>query len=533
VQNIARSTFRSCVVLALISLGVLFFRLGSLPLTGPDEPRYARIAEEMYQQGHWVTPLLEGHPWLEKPPLYYWITIPFNALLGNDETTARLGPAFSGLLTAIAIFWLGARLWNRLAGLLGASIILTCIGLAAFARGASTDMPMTACLTVALSILMAAAVERKLEFWKVAIAYLFLGLAVLGKGPIAILLAGGIGLIFWFFDERGGSFKKWRVLPGFVIMMAAAVPWFWMVFRQNGYSFIATFFINHNLARYVSDIHHHSQPFYYYLQILLGLFFPWTGWLAMLIPKSPVAQIRGWRAWNPRTLFLLSWIVFPLLFFSFSASKLAGYILPALPPLALLLGVRVSKWETNGKLGQSMRLVSWTHLVFSAAVSIATPIFFFTTFGGHWGVGMILSGAVLGPALLGFYYGLKNNMSAAFKATIVQGFLMVAFTAQFAFPVIGDYLSTKEIALKAISLRQAGEPVVSFIYFHHSLFYYTDYQISAVIMDLESLEQLVHEHRRILVIARSEHLEQIRLIPKIGIAVADRQGKLILLELTD
>jgi len=513
-------------------MGTIFFRLGSLPLTGADEPRYARIAEEMYQQGNWVTPLLEGLPWLEKPPLYYWITIPFIALFGNGEAPARLGPALSGVLTAAAIFWLGARLWNCVAGLMGACIILTCVGLAGFARGASTDMPMTACLTVALSILMVATVKDKFAFWKISVAYIFLGLAVLGKGPVAIVLAGGICLVFWFLDERGGSFRKWRAFAGLAITVAVVGPWFYLAFKQNGYSFLTIFFINHNLTRYVSDIHHHTQPFYYYFPILLGLFFPWTGWLVLLIPKSLSSTIRGWRSWDSRALFLGSWIVFPLLFFTFSSSKLAGYILPSLPPLALLLSTQISKWQSNKSPLRLVQAASWTYLIISAGVAVAIPLFFNSAYGGHWGVGLGLSGAVIVPAILGFNFSLKGKLSAAFVATVLQGFLIVALAAQFAFPILGDYLSDKSIALKALSMKQPGESIATLFYSSHSLDYYTGYRISDSTMSLETLAQLVGERQRILVVTKAEYIQYLRRMPEIDVLLIGEYGDLTLMELT-
>jgi len=532
VQKITRSLITSCLFLALISLGTIFFRLGGLPLTGSDEPRYARIAEEMCRQGNWVTPLLEGLPWLEKPPLYYWITIPFFALFGISEAAARMGPALSALLAAAALFWLGTRLWDRMTGLMGASIILTCVGGAGFARGASTDMPMAACLTVAISILMAAAIESKFAFRKTAVAYVFLGLALLGKGPVAIVLAVGICLIFWFLDERGGSFRKWRVLPGFAITMAVAVPWFWLAFRQNGYTFISIFFINHNLTRYVSDIHHHTQPFYYYLPIVLGLFFPWTGWLALLIPKSFGSAIRSWRYWDRRSLFLGSWIVFPLLFFSFSSSKLAGYILPSLPPLALLLGARIAKWLSNNIPARLSATASWAQLISSAGVAIATPLFFNSTYGGHLGAGLILALVMLVPAIFGFYFGIQRRMQAAFLATVLQGFLIIIFTAQLAFPFLGVYLSDKNIAQKALSLRQPRESIATFLYTSHSLNYYTGYQVSDLTVSLDTLAQLVRERQRILVVTETKYVEHIQRMGEIQVAVLGHYGDLTLRELS-
>ena len=163
-------------------------------------------------------------------------------------------------------------MWTRLAGMLGASMLLTSLGFAGFGRSASTDMPFTCFFTLSMAIL-AVAIEKDLGR-KVLWAYVFLGLAVLGKGPVALILAVGIGLCFWFFDEEEATLRRWHLFPGVLITAAVSIPWFWLAFRQNGYAFIATFFINHNLARYITDIHHHSQPFYFYLPVLLALFFP-------------------------------------------------------------------------------------------------------------------------------------------------------------------------------------------------------------------------------------------------------------------
>ena len=103
-----RRALPSLIILIAISSGSLFFHLGSLPLTGADEPRYARIAQEMHERGAWITPELEGKPWLEKPPLYYWITSPLYSIFSSPETASRVGPALCALIAALAIFWVGS-----------------------------------------------------------------------------------------------------------------------------------------------------------------------------------------------------------------------------------------------------------------------------------------------------------------------------------------------------------------------------------------------------------------------------------------
>jgi 4-amino-4-deoxy-L-arabinose transferase-like glycosyltransferase len=518
----------SLILLAAISLGSIFFCLGSLPLTGADEPRYARVAQEMHESGNWVTPHLQGKPWLEKPPLYYWITAPLYSIFSSNETAARIGSGVCSLIAAIAVFWLGSVLCSRMAGLLGATILLTSLGYAAFGRSASTDMPFTCCFTLAMAVL-AAAVEKNMSR-KTLAAYIPLGLAILGKGPVAIILAIGIGLFFWLWDERGGIIRRWHVATGLVITAAVSVPWFWLAFKQNGYAFISTFFINHNLARFVTDIHHHSQPVYYYLPVLLGLIFPWTGWLLMLLCGSPIKALRNWRQWNPGMVFLACWVLVPMGFFSLSDSKLAGYILPSLPPLALMLGIRIARQIKEPAEPARLRAGMWLHLIFSAVMALAAPILFSREYGGRWEAGLILSIAILAPAIFAFAF--RANCKRAFTATALQGLIVLISITQFAFPVLGTYHSTREIAQEALRLRGNGEPIITYRFFHHTLHYYTGYQVANELKDSESLRQFVRMRPSSLVVTNSEGLRDISGSNDLSVALLGEQGNFRLLRVS-
>ena len=519
------------LIILAIACGTLFFRLGSLPLSGADEPRYARISQEMAAGGAWVTPVLEGKPWLEKPPLYYWITIPFYSVSNaGAEAAARLGPALCALIAALAIFRLGSALWPGNAGLFGAIIFLTSLGIAGFGRSASTDMPFVCCFTLAMSLLtgsagVASAGLKNATF----LAYIFLGLAVLAKGPVALVLAAGIMLCAWYLDESGTRLRRWRVFPGIVITAAVSLPWFWLVFRENGFSFISTFFLNHNIARYVTGIHHHSQPFYYYIPVLIALLFPWSGWLPLLARKSPGQAFRRWREWDPDAVFLASWFLVPVVFFSISDSKLAGYILPSIPPLSLLLGRAVSRAIEEKR---RLRAAAIAPLVLSALMAIAAPIAFGREYGGHWGVGLLLSAAILGPALISFVFGLRGDWVRAFGAAALQGVLLIVIVAQFAFPVLGAYHSTREIARRALQVREAGEPVVTYRFFHHSLHYYTGYQVAGKLDDAASLVRFAGTHASSLVVTNAQGAAEISGMNEIAASLLGTQGNFRLLRIS-
>jgi len=520
------------ILLIGISLGTLFFRIGALPFIGADECRYARIAQEMNQSKQWVTPLLQGYPWLEKPPLYYWITMPIFRWLGVSEMSARLGPALCALLAAASVLWLGWKLWSRLAGLLGGTILLTATGFCAYGRAASTDMPITACFTVAFAVLSAALLKEKTAFWKVGLAYVSLGLAVLAKGPVAVILAAGIVVLFWALDEQGDSLKKLHVVWGTVIAIAVAFPWFWLAFKENGFSFLSIFFINQNLARYLSDVHHHEAPIYYFLAILPGLLFPWSGWLPALLPSFPLRRSLDWRSWDRGALFLTCWAVFPVLFFSLSGSKLPGYILPSLPPVALLLGRRLADWVESRRHGSAQTAAAWCYLIFSIAVAVAFPIVLERNYGNAWRTGVWLGAAALLPALLAFCFARRRNYRAAIKTTAVQGVLLVLAVTLIGFPLLEAYDSTRGIAIQALTAGADGEPIVTFCYFHHTLNYYTNYRVGANFLDPPSLLDYARRHPRFLLVTERDRLNDLARISQLSATLLAQQGKVRLLRIT-
>jgi len=302
------------IVLAVSCYLLFFHRLGDVGMLGPDEPRYAGVARAMFQSGDYITPRLNGQPWFEKPVLMYWGAALGYKLFGVNEMGARFPSALSATFCVMLIFWCGRRLWN------------STVGFMAFARAASMDMPLTACLTAALVFFLVGVSDgtstRRRWFY---LFYAAIGLGVLAKGPVAFLLPA-ISL-FCFLWIRG-AWDEWRTWhpEGVWIALLVALPWYIACTWMNGYEFIRVFIINHNLARFASTVHGHQRPIYFYLPVVLLLTFPWT---YMLIPtlRRHFARNEQLIAW---------WAIVPFVFFSLSGSKLPGYILPMVPSVALL-----------------------------------------------------------------------------------------------------------------------------------------------------------------------------------------------------
>ena len=341
---------RLYIVTFIIVIAVYFFGLGYLPLLGPDEPRYAQVAREMLLRGDPITPTLGGHTWFEKPPLLYWMMIAAAKVVGMNEWSARFGPALCGLLTIAAVCWVGREIERAQGvaefGLRAALVTASCLGLIVFSRAASFDVVITMTATWSLAVFLMHELTRKK--WFLAGFYVFVGLSLLAKGLVGVVIPFGV-VGFYYLLRR-----KWperhvivSLVWGLPLAAAVAATWYGPVIAKHGWSFINEFFIQHHFARYTSNKYKHPQPLYFFPAIILMLTLPWTGFLI-----DALARVRGWTwrgddALSIVRVFSLSWLLLPIVFFSFSGSKLPGYVLPALPAAAFLITDRFrtpSKW---------------------------------------------------------------------------------------------------------------------------------------------------------------------------------------------
>ncbi len=335
---------RDSIVL-LVLFGVLFLTgLGAAPLIDPDEGRYAEIPREMLVRGDFVTPTLNYVKYFEKPPLLYWVNAGSMAIFGQNEFAARLPSALSGLFTVLLTYLAGRRLFNRRTAVTGALILGSCAAFLFQSRIILTDMLLTFCLSAALfSFLLAVRSSERHRTNLYRLFFICCGLAVLTKGLIGIVLPGGI--IFWYLllGRRWYILKEIPWFSGLLLFALVTVPWFILVSQANP-EFPHFFFIREHFQRYTSTIHKRSQPFWFFLPILLLTMLPWSFFLPGSLGK----------AWQQRhsdrgtTLFLLLWPLVIILFFSLSSSKLIPYILPTFAPLSLLVAHRLmAHWHTR------------------------------------------------------------------------------------------------------------------------------------------------------------------------------------------
>jgi 4-amino-4-deoxy-L-arabinose transferase-like glycosyltransferase len=355
-----------------------FSHLGAIGFVGPDEPRYAWIARDMAETGDWVTPRLYGKPWFEKPPLYYWGAAICFKLFGVGEAAARLPSAISALLATLAMAWLAWRIYGAQTARWLLLLLPTTVGMIGFSHAAATDMPFSATLTIAMvcaavllrlpvecgglpplspnqasatdstgTLATAPASSSVISFTSFASSTsfpsllfgFFLGLAVLAKGPAAIIVCGG-AVFFWaLFAKRWRDALRLFHPAAIAAFCLTALPWYILCARRNP-DFIRIFIIEHNFKRYLTPEFQHIQPFWFYVPILLVGIFPWLFWIG-----GTFVVVRRRDVGTETILLCVCWVLFPILFFSASQSKLPGYILPCIPPAVFLIARSVALWQ--------------------------------------------------------------------------------------------------------------------------------------------------------------------------------------------
>ncbi|HSA94241.1 MAG TPA: glycosyltransferase family 39 protein [Terriglobales bacterium] len=460
----AGRTVRELVTLAAFCAFLFFFGLGSFGLLGPDEPRYAQVAREMAERHDWVTPTLHGEAWLEKPVLYYWRARVAFALFGVSDWSARLPSATFAALMAVVIYLFTRRF--RPGGQLEAALITaSAAGVLGFARAASTDMELAAPFTIGMLAWYAwHATGRKL--WLAAF-YFFLAVGTLGKGPVAPGLAALI--VAAYAGLRRDLRLLWRTLwlPGVLLFLAVAMPWYVAVQVANP-QFFREFFLEHNLARFATDLYRHKQPFWFYLPVLILGLLPWTAIafasLVQAIKRARLAWKERGETRDPLPLFLAAWAVAPVVFFSLSQSKLPGYILPALPAWTLLAADLVWRRQHEGKELNAGLL--WGHALVLGAIAGALPLVPFVFQRPRqeleaWALGVAVAVGVVVVAAAAITLRRYGMVMLRF-VTLVPVVLAVAFLVRVEAVPIDRALSGRPIAAELERLGTEGKPVAAF-----------------------------------------------------------------------
>lgn len=478
-HDAARGTRRAFWLLWIALFVVWFGTLDYRQLIRPDEGRYAEIPREMVASGDWLTPRLNGFKYFEKPALQYWATATAYSVFGEHEWTARLWTALTGFLSIALAAWTGRRLWGAQSGNLAAAILASTLLYVILGHLITLDMGLTFFLQVAWTAFLFAQQgdEKSSRRW-MWLLWAALALAVLSKGPVAVVLSGATLVAYSVVNRDFSPWKRLAPVSGGLLFLAIAAPWFVAVSIANP-EFAHFFFIHEHLERYLTKVHHRYHPDWYFVPIYLLGALPWS---LMLLH----ALLKSWRR-DPSTVFqaerfLALWVVVVFGFFSFSDSKLAPYILPLFPALALLGGKHIA--------GLSKRaLLLHLTLVLLVAIAAASVMPHLADEGGrettphmldaysHW----LLAGlTVLAVAAIVAILLVRKRRMVAALLVLAGGGLAVNMSALLGHNELSEALSTSSVAAKVRPLLTPGVPFYSVERYEQTLPFYIKRTVTVV-----------------------------------------------------
>jgi 4-amino-4-deoxy-L-arabinose transferase-like glycosyltransferase len=446
-------------VVVLAAAVVLLTGLGALPLFGRDESLYAEAAREMLAAGDWITPRVNGVHFFEKPPLYYWMAGITYALAGVSPFAARLPSALLGILTAVAVYLVAARVWGRRVGLLSGLALVTCLQIAFIGRMGIMDVPLTALLTLAL---IAYAAWRRRGGYAAPVAFgALVGSAVLLKG-FAGFIAPAVAMLHGLLYRRGeGRVSARTTLLAFVIFFVVAAPWFVAMGLQHGEGYASKLFLREHLTRMIRPMQGHGGPVFYYVALIFVSFFPWVVFLPPALTRREDDEEKSfWRS------LCVVWIAAVLISFSLVSTKLPGYVTPLFPAMAILVGI-----ELDRRLTTESGRGSWIGLV-AGAVLLGTafallPMFGrslaereqIDTVGDVWRLVVPVSFCAGGYAIIAVagVVGLAGRARRALGCAIAGQAVVLAAVLGGILPVLSPYLGGAPATLAEVAQREIPE----------------------------------------------------------------------------
>lgn len=471
-------------LLWIIPLLAIWFGLflGNRPFATPDEGRYVEIPREMVTTGDYVTPRLNGVKYFEKPPLFYWIEAANLKLFGLHEGTMRLGSLLFGLLGCIGTYLFGRRFYGQQAGLAACLILATSPLYYALSRLIILDMPVTALTSLNLlaflfTVHTPPGYKRRLGAWAF---YALSALGVLTKGLMVLAISGPVILIWAISTKRWKDLWPAYLPSGTIIFLGIAAPWHIVASLKNPEFAHKYFFVEHFL-RYTTSIHMRSQPFYFFVPVLLLGFFPWITFLWQAIKdalKFPTTSEQ-----RSITIFLLIWAGWTFGFFSVSNSKLVPYILPCFPPLALLLGAYWAKiCQSEYAIAARTNSVIYAAVLIIFGVSGLGALWMFPNIIDHkpylWFDFTVFFGIFVTLGILSFillyYHRLRLTLSLIPTVAIILILAVIQLMPELQRP------SIKPLAQVIQSLKQPGDMVGSYRTYYQDLPVYTNQIVSVI-----------------------------------------------------
>jgi 4-amino-4-deoxy-L-arabinose transferase-like glycosyltransferase len=475
------------LICALLALSLYSIGLGRPALWEPDEGRYAEIAREMVVENDYLTPRNNFVRYFEKPPLVYWVTAACIRVFGHNEFAVRLQAAVASAGQVAITEALGERMFGASTGVLGALALALSPLFFSFARFATPDPMLALFITAAMACFYAGAECSPINgIWMLAMTAL-LALGTLTKGPVALLLGSGIAILWLTVEGRGYQIFHVRWLGCIALYAGITLPWFIVVARSNP-GFLQFFIFHEHFQRYLESTEHGWGP-WFYVPITIAGTWPWVYFVPLALrqtvyPFAPAGKgaiagpVDATFSQDGRVAaalrFLLIWFVVVLVFFSIPRSKLGEYILPGLPPIAILAGLGLTTIARLTGTRRQRWFTGFAALNGVAAIAVVIGTLLLPTHG--FGQALAPDAIVLAIALLAA--GVVPLLLASHDAIVAPAALTVSMLI-----IMGAGIHARERVAPLVSYRGLAESIapytkrgcrlMSYRHFEQALPFYT------------------------------------------------------------
>ena len=528
--NIMKRPILPVIIFLALSWYLFFFRLDAMGLTDPDETFYAQTAKEMLSKNEWLVPHIFGKPQFEKPVFFYWLVeISFKAF-GVNETAARLPSAVFGMIGIAATYFLGSLLFNKRTGLLGAIMLATSVEYIILSRACVTDMTLFSLMLLGALFFFYGHLKDRLYAYLLSAA--FFALAVLTKGPIAVMLPGLALILYFVFIRDWKSFTKIPFLRMTAVFIAVAAPWYLAMYKVHGNVFIDAFFGFQNIIRFTQSEHKIGSQVWYNIPILLGGFFPWSVflpfglWSAIKKVTSGQSPVTGDQ--RKGHVFALTWFFSIFLFFTVSSTKLPTYIFPCFVAATL---IAAASWDEFLKVRPSQMTEKWVRgacyaLVVIVILGIAGASIYLS---GHYPT--LLTSLVIPFSIL--LFGILMSLVAILNGKKLWTFMLIAYAiliflypaSKLALPELEKFETSKAVAVKLNALMSPGERLGSEDRYMEGLTFYTGH-IPENLGNSDNMANFLNSNDRVWCLLKDRNNIE---FSALGAYVVYRFGKMVIL----
>ena len=518
---------RHVLILGLVCFLTFFAGLGRGAIGDSDEAFYAEAAREMVASGDWLTPFYNYELRFQKPILFYWLVSIAYKAAGIGEAAARFPSALSGLALSLLTYLVGRRWFDAATGFFAATVVATSFGYFSIGRLSLPDLPLAFFIAAATwgliegigSPLATATTTRSGRRLWLAFAGVMMGLGILAKGPVGVALPVLAVIPVWW-KERGAGGDGSR-LPGVVdvlivagLAVLVAGPWFLAMADHHGLAYMHRFFIGENLERFATDRYNEPRPLWFYVPIVLGGLMPWSPFIVLWLPswrrvfKAERMVTRAeWRA--------IIWAAIPFVFYSVSIGKQPRYILPMLPPMALLLARTViarlpdSSPAAGQRTGRQTAL-AWCgtlcavlFLILGLLLHRARPLLFVLTPS----LALVCTG-IITVAALSVLVASWSRRRWALPVTMTAASIATLLSLHYSVVSAADLEPVQVMARRYAAVYQGHEPSATYRVFVRNLVFYTRVKQTDLVQP-EEVVAFLSQPRRVLCVLTSDDLARI------------------------